>query len=308
MNLKKALPLAVALIMGLIAARLMVQIIRSKVQAQVPSGVRTVRVVVTAHSVSAGDQLDADALTVSQMAADSAPAQSFDDPSEVAGRVAAAPLVSGQAVVEPLLAPKGSASGLQAVIPPGMRAITVDVNEVSGVAGYITEGSRVDLLQTLHDDETNQFVSRCLVQDILVTAVGKRTVTAAIADPQAATSVTLLVTPKQAQLLDLASVNGHPRLILRSTRDNRMDEMTPVAMTELTGGIHKPAFGPVVTEVEPARLANPFAAATQPAVAAAAAPARDWPVRVIAGGAASTVDLNAPPQGQTPAVTGVGGP
>jgi pilus assembly protein CpaB len=294
MNLKKVLPLTAALVMGLIAARLVVQMSHKKTaDAQVAP--QTVKVVSAAHDVAPGDALNGDAMTVSEVGADSAPANSFSDPGELGGRVALSTITKGQTIVESLLAPKGTASGLQAVIPPGMRAVTIDINEVSGVAGFVTPGSRVDLLEPIHDDQANQFVSRCLVQNVLVSAVGTRPLTSVL-DTSAAHSVTLIVTPKQAQLIDLAAMNGHARLVLRSANDNTREDIPPLSMDDVLG-TRKPT--PQVVVQTPAAKEDPFAGTTRPSMTAVA---NSWQVRVISAGETSTVDIHTAPT--EPSVTG----
>ena len=83
--------------------------------------------------VAPGQELNAEDLTIGQVSPETAPEQSFDNITAVLNRTAKVELVKGQAVVEPLLAEKGSGSGLQALVPAGMRAITIEVNEFSGL-------------------------------------------------------------------------------------------------------------------------------------------------------------------------------
>jgi pilus assembly protein CpaB len=247
--------------------------------------------VVAGRDIAAGDALTDDDVTVSQIAADSAPAEGFSDTSALDGRVAAAPIVKGQAILEPLLAPKGSGSGLQAAIPQGMRALTIDVNEISGVAGYITPGSRVDILQPFRD-LTNQPIERFIVQNVPVTAVGvKGSLTA---DQNTAHSVTLLVTPRQAALIDLATANGRPRLVLRNTLDKESPLVPTITLTELTGGSVGPLTvvpQPPVEVVAPIHTGiDPFAPTTRPAPVVDA----EWRMRVITAGESGEVDVHLP--------------
>jgi pilus assembly protein CpaB len=282
MNYKKVLPLAAALILGLVSACMVVKLMHAK-PPQAASGPALSRVVTAGRDVTAGELLDQDALSVGQIVTSSAPGTTFSDPAELVGRVVIVPLVRGQAIVESLLAPKGSAAGLQAIIPQGMRAVTIDVNEVSGVAGYVTPGCRVDLLQSVRDDSTSQVIGRCLVQNVEVTAVGTR---GATADSQPAHSVTLLVTPRQAQLIELASTNGHARLVLRGSTDHKTDQLSPVTMSDITGIAHEAAEA-----IAPRpQTGDPFAATTQPVARAA-----DWRVRVVAAGEASLVSVRTSP-------------
>ena len=116
------------------------------------------------------------------------------------------------------LAPTGAGSGLQALVPEGMRAITVEVNEFSGVAGMLIPGCRVDVLATIQDDNGDNTLARTIVEDVKVTAVG-RAIGAREEGAEMFRSVTLVVTPKDAEAVELAATTGRPRLVLRSPMD-----------------------------------------------------------------------------------------
>src|SRR5690606_33654717 len=111
-------------------------------------------------------------------------------------------------------------AGLQALIPEGMRAITIEVNEFSGLAGMIRPGAIVDVMSTLQGSGEDA-MARTIVQGVRVTAVGQRVSALEEQDEEAgpARSVTLLVTPEQAEKIELAAVTSRPRLVLRSPAD-----------------------------------------------------------------------------------------
>lgn len=289
MNAKKFLPLIAALVMGLLAARIALHAIGNKSAPQDVAKGPTAKMVVAARDLAAGQEISDSDVTDSPLSGSQPLQDSFSDSSMVVGRVVAIPMLAGQAVLENSLAPRGSGSGLQAVIPAGMRALTIDVNEVSGVAGYVMPGSRVDIVQTLHDDATNQPVARCIAEDLQVTAVGTRDASWG----EKASCVTLLVTPRQAETIELASTNGRPRLVLRGWRDSTKADPGVIGMSELTGGWAKP--------IEPAdRKIDPFSTSlpsTQPAPADNPTDAFDrnqWPVRVITAGEESVVHVQQP--------------
>jgi pilus assembly protein CpaB len=259
-----------------------------KTAAPGPTGPKLTQVVTAERDVAAGEALADSDLSTGQVVADSAPANSFTDQSTVAGRVTVVPLVKGQTILDSLLAPKGATAGLQAAIPPGMRAVTIDINETSGVGGYITAGSHVDLLQTLHTSNDSPPFTRCLVQDVLVQAVGAKGVTGT--DFGTVHSLTLLVTPRQAELIELSSANGRPRLTLRNDRDNQTVEVPVVTQRDLTG---EP---PKIAEVVAPKPPDPFVPATRPSeMAATPPPIPVWPVRVITAGQPGLVNLRLPP-------------
>jgi len=291
MNLKKILPLVIALVLGLVAARMVIAIIRQQAAVQKNSGPKLTQVVVAKRDISPGESLGDDNIATSQIVADSAPDKTFGELTDANGRVAITSIVRGQAIIEPLLAPKGSASGLQAAIPQGMRAVTIDVNETTGVAGYVTAGSKVDIIQTLRDVINNSLVSRCLAQDVLVTAVGEHTI-GNTPDSGPAHSVTLLVTPWQAELVELSSANGRPRLALRNSDDNVTTDIAAVSLAELMGEKRVKA-ATTQESLTVNHAADPFAPSTQPALAQAML-VKNWPVRVIAAGEVSITNLQLP--------------
>jgi pilus assembly protein CpaB len=293
MNVKKIVPLVGALALGLVAARLVMHMLQNNNTAKADSGPHTVNVVVASQDIPPGNVLSDDDLTTNKFADASKPTDSFDDPSGVVTRVSAGPIVKGQVIVESLLAPNGSGSGLQAVIPSGMRAVTVDVNEVSGVAGYVTPGCRVDIVQTFHDDVSNQPVARCVAQNVEVTAIGTRQ---SLGTSEEAHSVTLLVTPRQAETIELASANGRPRLVLRGWRDQSTAETPMVSLSDLTGDSIPLPRTPIAVD--------PFAATTRPSVAPEVAATNKYRMRVIAAGEESYVNVNLPRQSPSTAVTG----
>src|SRR5512139_191824 len=107
------------------------------VRAQAPP---MVEVVIAAKELPVGLQIEATDLQVRKVPANQAPKGSFQKVEELVGRSVANTILSEEAVLEGRLAPKGSGAGLQAVIPPGMRAVTVRVNDVVGVAGFVLPG------------------------------------------------------------------------------------------------------------------------------------------------------------------------
>ncbi len=117
-----------------------------------------------------------------------------------------------------------------------MRAITIDVNEVSGVGGLLVPGCHVDLLASLHAGSADSLLTRTLVQDVKVVAVGQSLSPPNPTDGQIARSVTLIVTPQQAETVELASNVGRPRLVLRSGADNNILQTAGVSLTQLEGG------------------------------------------------------------------------
>ena len=119
------------------------------------------------------------------------------------------------------------------VIPVGMRAVTVRVNDVTGVAGYVLPGARVDVLVTGHPPGADQTVTRTFLQNMLVIATGQAIQPDARGQAIQAPTVTLLATPDQAELLTLAGSEGHLQLILRGGTDQGLERTRGSKISEL---------------------------------------------------------------------------
>jgi pilus assembly protein CpaB len=153
------------------------------------------------------------------------------------GRGVISNLYLGEPILETRLAAPGSGGGLAATIPPGMRATAVRVNEVVGVAGFVTPGMRVDVLITGNPPgavNTNQgSLVRTLLQNIEVLSAGTDIQRDAEGKPLQVQVVNLLVTPAQAEILSLASNETHIQLVLRNPLDNEMGKPPGTATAQL---------------------------------------------------------------------------
>ncbi|MEE9293639.1 MAG: Flp pilus assembly protein CpaB [Phycisphaerae bacterium] len=163
----------------------------------------------------------------------------FTEAEKVVGRVPAYSIAQGVVLRESLLSPPGTPPGLAVRIQPGMRAVTVKVNEVTGVAYQIQPGARVDVIAVMavvNREGTRETVSRIILQDVEVGAVG-RTLQASSQDGKgrASKSVTLLVKSTDAPRLHLAQTRGKLTLALRSGDDNEIAEAHSATESELLG-------------------------------------------------------------------------
>lgn len=232
MNAKKVAPLVLALILGLCAFYMALRVISKQKQTTVQT--QRPEVVIAKVNIDAGQVLTDDVLDKGEISTDVLPTTVFQNTGDVSGRVATVPIIQGQAITQTLLAPKGVGGGLQAVVPMGMRAMTLDVNEITGVAGNIVPGVHIDVLQTFHDDRTGDQMSRTIVQNVKVTAVGMHHNPGDQPDG-GAHSITVLVSPQEAETLELASMTGRPRFTLRNTNDLDLVDTSGVTLTELKG-------------------------------------------------------------------------
>jgi pilus assembly protein CpaB len=221
MNMRTTIPLALALLLGLVTLKFGRTLLT---QRQGPIEGPTQTVLVAMEELTAGHAITAGEFQAVRVSDDMVPGQSFNDERNVLGRVLAVTVPKGLPLTETLLAPQGTTQGLQAVIPTGKRAVSVDVNEVTGLSGMIVPGSTVDVIATLTDDDTHESVTRTVVQDVLVSAVGTRMTGTQVSDHDAYgkladKTVTLLVNPDQAQALDMAYTKAKPRLVLRNATE-----------------------------------------------------------------------------------------
>jgi pilus assembly protein CpaB len=292
MNLKTWVPLGLAIVLGLFAAKFALDMIAKKRSGDTGGG-KLVQVVVAKQPIGAGEALTGENCKLGSVDAGNVPDGSFRSISELEGnkRVAQVQLGNGQPVTENLLAPIGTGVGLQAVIPPGKRAISIEINEFSGVGGMLIPGCHVDVLATVPGENGGEMISRTIVQAIQVSAVGQRMINQPVAannsdekkneGPQVVRSVTLLATPAEAEAIELASTSGRPRLVLRSGADKQITQTGGVTASNLRGiSTVKPVTPPPVVSIAP----PPAVPKTQTGY---------WVVKVIRGGQESEVRFEA---------------
>lgn len=135
------------------------------------------------------------------------------------GRGVITPIRTNEPLLDSKLATKGAGGGLSVTIPEGMRAVSVKVDEVIGVAGFVVPGTRVDVVLTLTRGGRGESVTQVLLQNVPTLAAGASTQPDAQGKPQRVTVITLLVTPEQAEVLILAANEGRIQLALRNTLD-----------------------------------------------------------------------------------------
>ena len=192
-------------------------------------------VVVAAADLQLGAELKKEDLAVIGFPAGKAPEGSFSQVSDVIGRGLIIPVVKNEPFLASKLASKEAGSGLPPVIPEGMRAVSVRVNEVVGVAGYVLPGNRVDVVATANPtDARSDMTSRVILSNVQVLTAGTRMEQdQERGKPLQVTVVTLLVNPEQSERLALASTEGKIQLALR----NPMDQGAPATPGIKTAGL-----------------------------------------------------------------------
>ena len=151
---------------------------------------------------------------------------------EIEGRVVKVPIPQGNPILFSMLAPEGTAAGLSGILDDGKRALTVKVDEVAGVAGFIHPGDHVDVLMDLSLKGQAEHFSKTILHDISVLTTGQIWEQKGENKPMVVNTVTLELTPEEAEVLNLASNEGKIRLALRN-RNNKTVAQTPGVTTSI---------------------------------------------------------------------------
>jgi pilus assembly protein CpaB len=179
-------------------------------------------VVVAAHDIQVGTKLDTPDLAAITIPESAVPKGASSDPAKVLGRGVILPLSQGEFILNSKLAALNAGAGLPSLIPQGMRAVSVRVNDVVSVAGFVQPGTRVDVLATGNNQGTgSERQTTTVLENVAVIAVGKSLDRNAAPDAQAAPVITLLVSPDDAQKLALVSQEGRIQLSLRNPLDTK---------------------------------------------------------------------------------------
>ncbi len=241
------------------------------------TSVPTRPVVVATTDLQVGAELRADDLKAIEWPASSIPVGAFGRPADLLGRGLIVPVVQNEPILDAKLSPKEAGAGLPPAIPSGMRAVSVRVNEVIGVAGYVLPGTHVDVLATASPtDQRPDTTTKLVLSNVQVLTAGTKMEQPGDnkGKPQPVTVVTLLVTPEQAERLTLASTEGKIQLALRNPLDPSAPPTPGVRPAVLLG-----------TPALPARIARGSSkSARRPqAVTPAAAPEPAPTVEIIRG-------------------------
>jgi len=161
---------------------------------------------------------------------------------DAVGRGVITKMIAKEPILELRLAPKGAGGGFAVMIPKGMRAVAVPVNEVVGVAGFVVPGMHVDVLISgapPTGTASQGTLTKTLLQNIEVLSAGQDFKKDAEGKPVAVQVVNLLVTPEQAEQLSLASHQTTIQLVLRNPLDRETTKTAGAAMGSLFGGKYK---------------------------------------------------------------------
>jgi pilus assembly protein CpaB len=234
LNLPKgSIFIVAAVIVGLVATFTIHRYITAKTR--VPKVV-TASVAVAASDIAPGTAITPEMVKLANWPKELIPLQAAASLSQVQGRVAMTSIASGEPILNRKLAPEGTAAGLSGLLDMNKRALTVRVDDVSGVAGFIHPGSRVDVLADIKLPEGKEHYSKTILQNILVLTAGQVWEQKGDNKPVVVNTVTLELAPNEAEILNLASNEGKIRLALRNYRNTETVETDGVAMSQLIDG------------------------------------------------------------------------
>ncbi len=267
MNRRFLAVLGLAAVLALVVSAVFYQVTTSTAgsrRAKTP----TASVVVASSPVALGAKIKTTDLKVAPWPEDQLPPGAFTKIEDVVDRVAMSNILLQEPLLEGRLAAKGAGLGLSPMIPPGMRAVSVRVNDVISVAGFVLPGSRVDVLVTgvpRNVSLPTGPVTRTVLSNIQILSSGKNLQPDAKGQPENVAVVTLLVTPEQAELLTLASSEGRIQLALRNNADTESPSSVGAVAVDLFSGATrrlelpaKPARARVVTvRLPPAKVEPP---------------------------------------------------
>ena len=200
-----------------------------------------VEVVVAADDIPVGTKLEERFVRMAKFPQSVVPPGAFVKISQVNGRGVILPVSKGEFILQSKLAAPNAGAGLPSLIPPGMRAVSVRVNDVVSVAGFVQPGSRVDVLATGNSTTGNDRQTTTVLENVAVIAVGKSLERSATGESQNAPVITLLVSPDDAQRLALASQEGRIQLALRNPLDTRKEGIGATRASSLYPGGAPPA-------------------------------------------------------------------
>jgi pilus assembly protein CpaB len=229
--------LALALVLGLAAAWTAMRLATNPAVAEAsPSKITSV--VVARVDVPVASSLIREQLKTVDWPSDHVPSGALTSVDHAVERIVRRPIAKGEPVLEAALFEPGSAGGLRAVISPEYRAVSVKVDNVIGVAGFVTPGARVDVLATIRRVDRDRALpyAKVILQDVRVLAVDQKLEEVKSGDPELVNVVTLEVDPIQAEHLIYAAHEGRLQLALRSPGDDKEVATRSIGVADVLGG------------------------------------------------------------------------
>ena len=238
-GVRTALVLVIALVMATVASYGLYLAVQQLPIREVE--VNSVPVVVATQDLPVGTMLTTAQVRIARWPASNPIDGAFAEVDAVNDRGLIAGVVMNEPITEMKLASREAGAGLPPSIPLGMRAISVKVNEVIGVAGFVVPGTRVDVVATLRRGNQDS-MSKVVVSNVQVLTAGTRydLETARSGEPMPSTVVTLMVTPEEAERIALASIEGKLVLTLRNPLDTKPTMTNGIRTASLMGPVPQP--------------------------------------------------------------------
>lgn len=223
-----------------------------------------VNVLVAANDLAVGTKVTDRDVRILKFPQSTVPPGAYQTKEKVLNRGVILPIGTGEFILPSKLAAANAGVGLPALIPPGMRAVSVRVNDVVSVAGFVQPGSRVDVMATGNSGGGGERQTTTVLENVLVIAVGKSLDRSSTENAQAASVITLLVSPDDAQKLALASQEGRIQLALRNPLDTHQGSVGATKASTIYPGAAtsppeaKPKVRKVVVKAPPPPPAQPY--------------------------------------------------
>jgi pilus assembly protein CpaB len=270
MNQRFISVLVFAFVVAAGASLLLYRLMAARVPAK--ASVPTQKVILAAHNLEVGAMIKDSDLKLGDWTG-ALPQNAIVKKEDVVGRGVVSAMYEGEPILENRLAPKGAGAGLPSMIPPGMRAVALHVNEVVGVAGFVVAGMRVDILISGNPPTGGQgTVTKTLLQNIEVLSAGQEFKKDVEGKPIAVGVINVLVTPQQAEILSLASNQTTIQLVLRNPLDTQVAKTTGAGVGQLFGAPPRPVAAPTAPAAPRRQLPIVVAAAPPPPVTRSAEP------------------------------------
>ena len=245
---------------GLLAGYLALVYVNDEPVSLLAAEPRGTQVVVAARDLPTGHMVSREDVKLVNWPSDDVPEGFYRQPGEVIGRGVINTVRRNEALLAAKVADKAAGGGLPIAIPEGKRAVSVEVDQVIGVAGFVLPGTRVDVLVTvMPGTQRTETTTRIVLQNIQVLTADQSYQENPSEEPKLVTVVTLLVTPKEAETLTLSATEGKIQLALRNLLD--MDSVTTAGIrieglvrsggpraTSSTGAPTTPGVKPTIVE------------------------------------------------------------
>ena len=242
-NLRPWLMLLLALTSGGLAGYLALRYLRQQTSPLMAAEPRGGQVALATRDIQVGTVLTPQDVKLVEWPGNALPAGYVSSTEAAVGRGVIAAVRANEPLLDSKLAMKEAGGGLPIAVGEGMRALSVRVDDVVSVAGFVVPGTRVDVLLTMQPPGSNETQTRVILQNVATLAAGQQIQRDKDGKPQTVTVITLLVTPQQAERLTLGANQGRIQLALRNTLDTLTAETPGVLASGLLGRTQR-AAGP----------------------------------------------------------------